>query len=186
MRRIRRFQRGVWRKVAAFLKLRVLHVDDSPYRIAMGVAVGLFIGWTPTVGIHMLLAIAVCFLLRANKFVAVAAVWANNPFTMLPIFYSNYLVGRTIVSFRTGAKSLNAAELKEIFERFNSLGNALIHFSSGQFWQDLMAVLWKIGIELWIGSVIIGILVAVAGYVVTYYLVLFYRLKRARRAERPR
>ena len=40
-----------------FFIYRVLHVDDTPHRIALGVAVGIFVAWTPTVGLHMILTV---------------------------------------------------------------------------------------------------------------------------------
>ena len=54
---------------------RVLHVDDTPHRIALGVAVGIFVTWTPTIGLQMLLCILISALVGANKFVGLPFVW---------------------------------------------------------------------------------------------------------------
>jgi hypothetical protein len=86
-----------WRRAATFLSHRVLHVDDTPHRIALGVAIGFFIAWTPLVGGHMVLALILCALLRANKVAGVSFVWVCNPLTMGPIYYSSYRIGCTLL-----------------------------------------------------------------------------------------
>ena len=80
-------------KIERFLVYRVLSINDSPHRIALSVAIGIFITWTPTIGLQMMLTIALCFLLRANKLVGVPFVWISNPLTIVPIYAPNYFVG---------------------------------------------------------------------------------------------
>ena len=79
---------AIWRKSRRFIVHRVLHADDTPHRIALGVAAGLFIGLTPTVGFQMVLAVALAAALRANKVVCIPMVWITNPFTIIPIYIS--------------------------------------------------------------------------------------------------
>ena len=71
----------MWEKARNILVHRVLGVDDSPHRIALGVAVAFFVAWTPTLGFQMVLAIALATVLRANKAVTVPIVWLTNPVT---------------------------------------------------------------------------------------------------------
>ncbi|MBW8035386.1 MAG: DUF2062 domain-containing protein, partial [Planctomycetes bacterium] len=59
------------RPLIHFITHKILHVDDSPNRIALGAAIGLFIAWTPAVGLHTLIVLAITSLTKANKFVAV-------------------------------------------------------------------------------------------------------------------
>ncbi|HKI70697.1 MAG TPA: DUF2062 domain-containing protein, partial [Verrucomicrobiae bacterium] len=85
------------RRIERFFVYRVLHVDDTPHRIALGVAVGIFVAWTPTVGFQMILTIILATLLRANKLVGIPFVWISNPFTLGVIYYPNYLLGKFIL-----------------------------------------------------------------------------------------
>jgi len=48
----------VGKRLKRFLVHNVLHVDDTPHRIALGVAIAIFVTWTPTIGFQMLLTIA--------------------------------------------------------------------------------------------------------------------------------
>lgn len=69
-----------------------LGVDD--HVIARGVAVGLFVGLTPTVGVQTLLMIAGCVLLRGNFPAAFLVSWVSNPLTMAPLYFAFNALGR--------------------------------------------------------------------------------------------
>jgi uncharacterized protein (DUF2062 family) len=107
-------------RLKRFLKFRVLHVNDSLHRIAMGVALGLFIAWTPALGFHIFLVLGLAVLLRANKFVALVFIWVNNPFTLIAIYYPNYLLGRTIMRTFNCEAELSSAQTQEMFSRLDS------------------------------------------------------------------
>lgn len=61
--------------------------------LAGGLAVGLFIGLTPTMGVQALLSVAVALLLRINVPVALAATLVTNPLTAPFIYAMEYQVG---------------------------------------------------------------------------------------------
>jgi hypothetical protein len=45
---------------------KFLMLDDTPHRIALGIAIGVFVAWTPTVGVQMLAVIPIAFLLGSE------------------------------------------------------------------------------------------------------------------------
>ena len=53
-------------------------LEDSPRAVAVGVAVGIFFGFTPLVGLKTLLAISVAWLLRGNRLAAAVAVTLHD------------------------------------------------------------------------------------------------------------
>ncbi len=65
--------------------------------ISGGIALGLFIAFTPTVPLQMLLTAAFAILLRVNLPAALAACWVTNPITAVPIYALSFSLGRTIV-----------------------------------------------------------------------------------------
>lgn len=79
----------------------ILMLDDTPHSIALGTAIGMFVGMTPTVGIQMLIVLSVGFLVRPffsfNRIAAVLTVYVTNPFTIIPIYWFNYQVGTLFV-----------------------------------------------------------------------------------------
>jgi uncharacterized protein len=153
-------------KVERFLVYRVLSINDSPHRIALSVAIGIFITWTPTIGLQMILTVALCFLLRANKLVGVPFVWISNPLTIVPIYAPNYFVGCWILSQPvTGAwKSLITAST-----------------ASTDGWLDRIATSFDamkpIFLELWVGSIAVGLVLGIITYFVVYRMIVIYRAK---------
>lgn len=163
-------------KLKQFVKLRILHSDDSPHRIAMGMALGLFIGWTPAIGLHILMVLVSTLIIRANRLVALTCVWISNPLTIIPIYYPSYLVGKYVLKFLNANRQLCDVEVQEVFKKLSHSESFFVFFSV-DFWRDMFTFFWQKGLELGIGCTIVGLLVASAGYMVTYYAVVWYRRK---------
>src|SRR5688572_29744790 len=68
----------------------VLQLDDPPWRIALALAVGVFISCTPTFGFQTLLAILVATATRLNRAATVTGVWLNLPW-VTPFVYAGAL-----------------------------------------------------------------------------------------------
>lgn len=80
-----------------FVVHNLLHADDPPHRLALGVAIGMFFTFTPFLGAQMVLVVACAWLLGANKIVGLPLVWISNPATFVPIFYPCYRIGRWLL-----------------------------------------------------------------------------------------
>jgi uncharacterized protein (DUF2062 family) len=68
----------------------LLLTDDPPWRIALAVAVGVFISCTPTFGFQTLIALAVAWVARLNRAATVTGVWVNLPW-VTPFVYAGAL-----------------------------------------------------------------------------------------------
>lgn len=64
----------------------ILTFGDSPNRLSLAFAIGIFIAFTPTVGLHTLSAIFIAWALRMNKAVTFAGTFVSNPYTQIPIY----------------------------------------------------------------------------------------------------
>jgi len=69
----------------------LLHLDDPPWRVALALAVGVFISFTPFLGFQTLLALLVAALARLNAAVVVTGTWLNLPWFM-PFVYAGALL----------------------------------------------------------------------------------------------
>jgi hypothetical protein len=138
----------------------ILMLDDTPHSIALGTAIGLFVAWTPTVGIHMILVVALSALLRANKVAGLIAVYISNPLTIVPMYWLGYRLGAVVLD-----KGITYQELKA----------ALSHHGWSQWW----AAFWKLCVELagpmWLGGLVLAFASAVPGYYVTRWAVQRFR-----------
>lgn len=163
-----------FQSILRFIKFRILHIDDSPHRIAIGVALGLFIAWTPLIGLHIFLALMLTFLLKANKFAALASIWASNPLTFIFIYYPNYLFGKWLLKCFQPCTSAQSTDLQSnLHHLFSSFTNVF----TADFWNNIFIVLFKQGQALWLGSVVLGLLVAGAGYTAAYLIIKSHRKK---------
>lgn len=125
--------------------------------LARGVAVGLFVGLTPTVGLQTLLMLAACLLLRANFPAAFLASWVSNPLTMAPLYLAYGVIGEAI--FGTLVRSL--------FELTHLLAEALLQI-----------------VYLGLGSLLVAVPAAAAGYVLSLLTHRYVALQRLR-ARQP-
>ena len=80
----------------------MLQLDDAPWRIALALAVGVFISCTPTFGFQTLLALVVATVARLNRAATVAGVWINLPWFALPIYAGALKLGSVVLSHRPG------------------------------------------------------------------------------------
>jgi len=133
--------------------LKVVRLGDTPENIAKGMALGLFIGMTPTMGFQMPIALAAAALLRQNKISSLLGVWITNPLTAPAIYFFNYKVGAF------------AMQTKVDFPHNATLCNLL---SMGS----------NIVIPIWVGGVVTGVVSGGLGYFVTLRSVRIYRAKR--------
>jgi len=65
----------------------LLALDDSPWRVALALAIGVFISFTPFWGFQTLLALLVATLGRLNRALTVAGTWLNLPW-FAPFVYA--------------------------------------------------------------------------------------------------
>lgn len=80
----------------------VLQLDDAPRRIALALAVGVFISCTPTFGFQTLIALAVATVARLNRAATVTGVWINLPW-VTPFVYAGALtLGGFVLPERSG------------------------------------------------------------------------------------
>lgn len=166
--------------IIRFIKFRILHVDDSPRRLALGVSIGLFTAWMPFLGIHMLIALLLAMLFKANKFLSVTFVWVSNIFTFVPIYLPSYILGRTITSIFGYTGNATTSQVMDMLKKLGSFSVFVDIWKAG-FWKQLADISAHICFPLLVGSVIIGFVVAKISYWATYHLIVFYRKKNPRR-----
>jgi uncharacterized protein len=119
-------------------------LQGDPHYVATGMAIGVFIGVTPTIPLHTVLAVALAFVFRCSKPAAIIGVWVGNPIT-IPFFY--------IGSYNLGAFLFN------ISTPF-SAEHITIH--------QVMKLGFKITMAMNIGGVLLGIPFGVAAYFITF------------------
>ena len=172
----RKHRQQVKKKVVDFVKFRILHIDDSPHRIALGLALGIFVAYMPLLGFHMLLVALLAFIFKGNEFVAITSVWISNPFTFVLIYYPNYLVGEAVLHSLGMANIREAADASVIFNESLTFGNFITNFYTPQFWSSLAAFFVQTGFAMFVGGLLIGGFFALSAYLVSARFITWYRL----------
>src|ERR1044072_6189876 len=80
----------------------LLNLDDPPERIALAFAVGAFIGFSPLLGLHTILAAIVAVIWRLNKLAVFTGAYIQNPWTMAPIIVASWAIGRWFIDTPIG------------------------------------------------------------------------------------
>lgn len=94
--------------------------------MARGVAVGLFVGLTPTVGFQTILMLAGCLLIRGNFPAAFTMSWVSNPLTLPPLYWlfheiGEHLFGGWLESVIKGTEWFNEALIDVLATALGSL-----------------------------------------------------------------
>ena len=87
-----------WRRSTLYYIKRILRLSATPYAIAAGCAVGAFVSFTPFIGFHIVISIALAWLIRGNFIAAAIGTSVGNPLTFPLIWASTYELGYVILS----------------------------------------------------------------------------------------
>jgi uncharacterized protein len=134
---------------------KLLMLDDTPHRIALGMAIGVFISWTPTVGFQMLAVVPLAYLLRANRVAGVIGVYLSNPFTLVPMYWLDYHLGAMLLHTPVS------------FDEFREIS---MHSDWVQRCWGLLGVGMEVLAAIWLGGLILGALTGVLAYIGTLWL----------------
>jgi len=147
------------KRTIRFQWLKFKRLQGDPRKLAWGMALGVFIGMTPTVPFHTALALILAPFLGISPVTAYLGIWVMNPVTIAPIYLTAYKAGQFLL-FRGEPLTLPAT-----FDVQNTL-----------------ELLWRGGLALQVGGVLIAILPAIISYFLTLWAFQRYRQHKARKA----
>jgi len=153
----------VRRKFRHYLR-RLLALDDTPERIALAFALGVFLAFSPLLGLHTVLGLAIAFLFRLNRVALLIGLFVNNPWTLVPIYVAGGYIGGLILGYpaQTAVPDFGWSELWKT-----------------QFWVELGRQ-WRLLIPVVLGSSILSVFFAILSYPLALYLLKQARVYRSR------
>jgi len=95
------------RQAAARLAALLPH-DESPWRVALALAVGVFISFTPFWGVQTLLALLIATVARLNRTVTVAGTWLNLPWFAPFVYAGAVKLGAWLMPHLSGLAGVSA------------------------------------------------------------------------------
>lgn len=135
---------------------RFLKIRGEPKQIALGFALGLFLGMTPALGLHMVIAIFFATLFKWNKISAALAVWITNPHTAPVIYSITYMLGARVMGLRKSYEPTSEEVTSSVFI-------------------DMLKKTPEIFAAMTIGGIIIGLPLSLIGGYIAYTTITRYQ-----------
>jgi len=119
------------KRTARYYYLKFIRLKGDPRILARGIAIGTFIGLTPTIPFHTVLALCLSFLLRGSKVAALlVTVIVSNPFTFFLQYYISWQIGNRLLpgkhSWQDVSELINliagGADYRETFSALSHVG----------------------------------------------------------------
>ena len=148
----------------------LLHLDDPPRRLALALAVGVFIGCTPFWGVQTLLSVIVATVFRLNRAATITGTWMNLP------WFAPFVYGAAINVGMLVAPGLRAGDVVSL--------DTLLRDPGALSWAAVWSWLRGRSLPLLVGSAIVGGVAAALTYALALAALLRRRGARGARPER--
>jgi uncharacterized protein (DUF2062 family) len=107
------------KKILRIIKLqiyKITKIKDFPESVAVGMAWGVAVSFTPLLGFHLIICYLGTWLMKGNLIAATVGTIIGNPWTFPFIFYLDYKVGTTIFLERINYYEFKISFFVEHFE----------------------------------------------------------------------
>ncbi len=167
-------EKSLLKRFAARL-LEIARQKDTPHNIGLGLALGIFIGILPIMGIQMSVVAILAIPFRANIKAAVAGVWVSNPITFLPMYWGYYKLGLLFFP----SKAVSWDDFINMIKEAGEIDWSSITESLGR----ILNIGADILIPMWTGAFILAVIFAPPTYFITKRAVKEYRKRKGERVE---
>lgn len=179
----------IWRRFIAKLEIKlikpILRARHPPDYTARGVGVGLFVAFTPTVGIQIPIIFALWAIaknvnrnLAFNPFLAMVWSMFTSVFTIAPLYYVFVQTGRFMLG-----RWLNIRSYEAYLSRFEKTAYSDTGWIEG-VWTQAVGSLAEFGVPLFVGSLPWAIGFSIIGYLWSLRFVRRHRSSRAQKQQR--
>ncbi len=152
-----------WNRTLIYIGHRLVRLKDTTYSLAMGLAIGAAVSFTPTPGTHILQAAGFAWLFRSNLISSFIGTLVGNPWTLPLMWWSSYKVGEFA---------------------FEAVGLEVRRMPAEFTWAHLVAEIKADPVELFlpwlVGGYIMAALSIPVTYVIFHFLVLHARARQVK------
>ena len=149
---------------------QLLHTHDTPRRTAFAFALGVFLGFSPMLGLHAILGLVCAFLFGLNRVAVLVGVYSNLPWILPPYYTVATLGGARLLGI-----DIEPAALEEAIRAFETVS-----------WRDLRTLAHALAPLAWaftVGSTIGAVLAAAVAYQASLAMILAHRRRQALREQ---
>jgi hypothetical protein len=130
----------------------------------MAYTIGVFIGFSPFMGFHMIFGMALAFLFRLNRIAVLLGVWSNNPWSIIPYYTFATWLGMKITGYR-----IDQGVFKELLGLGVNGG-----FLGSHFWGQLVSQ-WGLLLSFGIGSLLFSAFLSLMAYPLSLKGIKYFR-----------
>jgi len=160
-----------------YLWHRMRRISATPHTIALGVAAGAFISFTPFIGFHFLLAAVIAIALGGSIVASALGTAVGNPLTFPFIWLASYNLGALLLGYRQRTRI--TIDLPD-----NML--VLLFSEPGAFWRAFWFAIDPYVVPMTVGGVPLGLACGLAVYFIVRSAVAGYQRRREARLCRQR
>ena len=158
-----------FKRIRSWLE-QLLHTHDTPHRTALAYALGVFLGFSPVLGLHTVMGLALAFIFGLNRVAVVLGVYSNLPW-LVPAYYTLATVA--------------GAAILRVDVQPKALEEAMRSFSAAS-WGEFAGLARHLAPLLWayvLGSTLGAVLRAGIAYRVSLAMIVAHRKRIAHRSE---
>jgi uncharacterized protein len=157
--RVHLWPRRSWTRSSRYVVYRLRRLSDTPHAVALGFAIGVFTAVTPFLGTHMVAAALLAWVIGGSVVAALLGTFLGNPLTYPLLWYSTYEVGNLMLRGKMVQKQIDL---------------------SGGIFQKSIEQLWPILKPMTLGSIPVGLALALLSYALVKPMVEAYKHRRRR------
>lgn len=157
MLRVAMWPRRSWSRSARYVYLRLIRLKASPHRIALGGAAGVFVAFTPFLGLQLVFACLLALLLRGSVRAAVLGTFIGNPLSWPLMWTGAYAAGSVMLGNK------HSLEPQMIEQHIDALGRA-VRTGSPQNIDAAASLLQPVFMPLMAGGAALGLFMGVIFY----------------------
>ena len=169
-----------WRRALDYFIHRVKRIPDTPHKIAVGIATGVFCSFTPFFGLHFFLAAFVAYIFKGNIVAALFGTFFGNPVTWPFIASFSVKLGQIILGYPV-------TNFETFLEHFVEASDAAIQgvkslFGYGESdWALLYSFFRELFLPYFIGGFVLGLIAALFTYFFFRPIIYAYKVTRKKK-----
>lgn len=185
------FPKKGWRRAFEYIGHRIKRLPDTPHKIALGFACGIFVSFSPLFGFHFVYAAFCALIVRGNMLAALSGTFFGNPLTFPLIATVSYRLGHDLMGL-----AVDEAEVLGLMDAMFAGISGTWHSFLSIFglsepaWADVNEFFKGVFWPYFVGGIIPGAVSAVIGYFLSRPLITAYqarrRMRMRKRAEKRR
>ena len=184
------FPKKGWKRSIQYVGHRVKRLPDTSHKIALGAGIGVFVCFSPILGVHMAMALVIVYILRANLVASFITTMFGNPVTYPFIATASLSLGRAVLGMN--AKDDDFQSLHSAFWEATTDAWQMIQswFGVAERPEGLADFLSNLFLPYLVGGTIIGFVLGAITYFLLKPVIAAYQIRRrvfmAERREKRR